>query len=188
MALAPLAYLTAKSNGLDELAEEIAAESGTSGEQIASLPRTKPSNLTPPSAVTSTDSLVWPSVGVEQSFFDKALAAAADGTTLEMAVESAEADGLEEWAGEAEEEEGAAAEEAEEAWDLAAEEPAEEEVGLEVEAGADAEPEDPAAPGISESELWLRNSPLAADHVAAGSFETAMQVSPTTQRKFFESR
>jgi len=33
-----------------------------------------------------------------------------------------------------------------------------------------------ATPGPSETELWVRNSPLAADHVAAGSFETAMQL------------
>jgi len=30
--------------------------------------------------------------------------------------------------------------------------------------------------GSSEAELWARNSPIAADHVAAGSFETAMQL------------
>lgn len=36
-----------------------------------------------------------------------------------------------------------------------------------------------ATPGVNETELWVRNSPLAADHVAAGSFETAMQVSNT---------
>jgi coatomer protein complex subunit alpha (xenin) len=30
--------------------------------------------------------------------------------------------------------------------------------------------------GSSEADLWARNSPLAADHVAAGSFETAMQL------------
>ena len=33
-----------------------------------------------------------------------------------------------------------------------------------------------AAPGVDETELWVRNSPLAVDHVAAGSFESAMQV------------
>ena len=33
-----------------------------------------------------------------------------------------------------------------------------------------------ATPGVNEKDLWVRNSPLAADHVAAGSFETAMQV------------
>jgi coatomer protein complex subunit alpha (xenin) len=30
--------------------------------------------------------------------------------------------------------------------------------------------------GSSEAELWARNSPLAADHVAGGSFDTAMQL------------
>lgn len=34
----------------------------------------------------------------------------------------------------------------------------------------------PPTSGTNESELWVHNSPLAADHVAAGSFETAMQV------------
>lgn len=33
-----------------------------------------------------------------------------------------------------------------------------------------------ANPGVKETELWVRNSPFAPDHVAAGSFETAMQV------------
>jgi len=33
-----------------------------------------------------------------------------------------------------------------------------------------------AGVGSSEAELWARNSPLAADHVAGGSFETAMQL------------
>lgn len=33
-----------------------------------------------------------------------------------------------------------------------------------------------ATTGIAETELWTRNSPFAADHVAAGSFESAMQV------------
>ncbi|KAF4979549.1 hypothetical protein F66182_17278, partial [Fusarium sp. NRRL 66182] len=33
-----------------------------------------------------------------------------------------------------------------------------------------------AGASISEADLWARNSPLAADHVAAGSFDTAMQL------------
>jgi len=33
-----------------------------------------------------------------------------------------------------------------------------------------------ATPGVTEPELWVRNSPFAADHVAAGSFDSAMQV------------
>jgi coatomer protein complex subunit alpha (xenin) len=30
--------------------------------------------------------------------------------------------------------------------------------------------------GVDETALWVKNSPLAADHISAGSFETAMQV------------
>jgi coatomer subunit alpha len=33
-----------------------------------------------------------------------------------------------------------------------------------------------ATSGVSESDLWIRNSPFAGDHVAAGSSDTAMQV------------
>ena len=33
-----------------------------------------------------------------------------------------------------------------------------------------------AGAGSSEADIWARNSPLAADHVAAGSFDTAMQL------------
>jgi coatomer protein complex subunit alpha (xenin) len=36
--------------------------------------------------------------------------------------------------------------------------------------------QEPLLEGISDAEYWMRNSPLAADHVAAGSFETAMQL------------
>ena len=34
-----------------------------------------------------------------------------------------------------------------------------------------------ATPGINETDLWIRNSPFAVDHVAAGSFDSAMQAS-----------
>lgn len=170
--------MTAKSNGLEDLAQEIVDESGATDEHLAGLPSTgKQSNLAPPPAVTSTDHLTWPTVGVQESFFDKALIAAASGAGV-GALEAAEAegDGLDDFVDEIEAD-GAEEEEAEEAWDLAAEEPdAEEEEEVEEDPAALAEPEDVAAPGISESELWIRNSPLAADHVAAGSFETAMQV------------
>ena len=38
------------------------------------------------------------------------------------------------------------------------------------------------AEGVSDAEYWIRNSPLAADHIAAGSFETAMQLVKSTSR------
>jgi coatomer subunit alpha len=46
------------------------------------------------------------------------------------------------------------------------------------EEGEDEATEIPEVPeeGISDAEYWVRNSPLAADHIAAGSFESAMQL------------
>jgi coatomer protein complex subunit alpha (xenin) len=49
---------------------------------------------------------------------------------------------------------------------------------LNIEGGPDLAHVDSATTGadISEAEMWARNSPIAADHVAGGSFETAMQL------------
>lgn len=176
----PLAYLTAKTNGLHELAEDILAQAGLNEEDIEGvLPSVGRATIRPPPVITATYDHNWPSVGVTESFFDRALAAAATGepTGAEYANGDENGDGLDSWAAE----DGiahdgtAAAEEAEDAWDLAPE--GENEAGGEEEEAAEAVDEDLGAaivPGIPESELWVRNSPLAADHVAAGSFETAM--------------
>lgn len=180
----PLAYLTAKSNGLEEEAQEILEVAGLTEEDLPHLPTPKGTGVLPPPVITPGFEHNWPSVGVTESFFDRALTAAAGMDSNGMPVETQAngidgVDGLDEWAGE----EGAdgvpAAEEAEDAWDIAPDEAqAEEAAADEVVAGeAEAEEEDgEVQPGISESELWTRNSPLAADHVAAGSFETAMQL------------
>ncbi|KAK4702638.1 coatomer subunit alpha, partial [Phenoliferia sp. Uapishka_3] len=179
--LFPLAYLTAKSNGLLDLAEDILAQAGLNEDDIAGvLPEVGRATLRPPPVVTPTFDQNWPSVGVTESFFDRALAAAASGEGAGPEYtngDDAGDRGLDDWAGE----DGiavdgtAAAEEAEDAWDLSPE--AEHEAGGEEEEEAEAADDDlggAIVPGIPESELWVRNSPLAADHVAAGSFETAM--------------
>lgn len=177
----PLAYLTAKTNGLNELADDVLAQAGLSEEDITELlPPIERSTIRPPPVVNVTFDQNWPSVGVTESFFDRALAAAASGEPSAgdfVGADGNGADDLDEWArddGVAVDGTGAA-EEAEDAWDLAA--------GGDHDATADEEPDEAAVdedaggvitPGIPESELWVRNSPLAADHVAAGSFETAM--------------
>jgi coatomer subunit alpha len=167
----PLAYLTAKSNGLDALAEEILQKAGKTTEDIEDIASMNQSSLGPPPVVTPTTTLVWPQIATAENFFEKALVnghipAAPEGSyanALDDLVERDEATGAE-WEGEE------AAEDAEGGWDLdEPEEDAAEEVEEE-EAGAS------ATEGVSELELWVRNSPFAADHVAAGSFETAMQV------------
>lgn len=120
----------------------------------------------------------WPAVGVTESFFDRALAAAASGEQSQIEYTNGDDSGdrgLDEWAGQdgMAVEGTAAAEEAEDAWDLAPD-AEEEEAQEDEEEVADEDLGAAVVAGIHENELWVRNSPLAADHVAAGSFETAM--------------
>ena len=115
----------------------------------------------------------WPVKAASYSFFQKALlgeveggedgVAAADGFGEE---EAPEADGaaLETGLGGAEEEDDAAG------WDMG------DDIAVEVESDFVNVEGVEAATGSSEADNWTRNSPIAADHVAGGSFETAMQL------------
>lgn len=176
-----MAYLTAKTNGLDETADEILEAAGLDAADIDDVPSFGTSTLKPPPIVTSTTNLNWPSVSAGENFFDRALA----NGNLEGGAEPAYVNGdaaagaassaLDDWAKEEvvediDPEEGG--------WELdadggefqSAQDDADVEVIEDEELGAG------ATPGVDESDLWVRNSPLAADHVAAGSFDTAMQV------------
>lgn len=184
--------MTAKTNGLDELAEEILEAAGLTEADVDDVPTFPSSNLKPPSIVTSTTNLNWPSVSAGENFFDRVLA---DGN-LEGGVEPAYVNGdaaagaassaLDAWAREEEVHDDIDPEE--EGWELDADGEEFSEHGDE-EATVDEEEElgAGATPGVDETELWVRNSPLAADHVAAGSFETAMQVSNTDTFNLQES-
>lgn len=175
-----MAYLTAKSHGLEELAEEILEAAGLSPADVDDVASFGQSTRKPPPAINPTTDLIWPSLSTGENFFDRALASG----SLENGIEPAYVNGdaaagslaaLDDWAKDEEVHEEIDPEEG--GWDLdaggefsashdnAVEEVEEEELG----AGA--------TPGASEVEHWIRNSPLAVDHVAAGSFETAMQVS-----------
>lgn len=180
--LDPLAYLTAKTNGLEDVALQILEAAGLTEGDVDDVPDYGPSTLRPPPVVTPIEGLVWPSLSAGDSFWDRALANGnlEDGAAAPYVngydKTGAASTALDEWAQEEEVEEDAGVEE--DAWDLAlptAELPPEEEEEEELpeeegELGAG------AAPGISETELWTRNSPFAGDHVAAGSFDSAMQV------------
>lgn len=169
----PLAYLTAKTNGLDDLATEILHQAGKTEADLEDLPPLCQSQLSIPPVITPTSGLNWPTVPTSENFFEKALvnghipeAPYTDGLD-DMAANAAQPE-RDEW-----DDDGTrplATEEEEGGWDLEEEDDefqiAEEEQEEEVVGG----------PGVSEVEFWARNSPFAADHVAAGSFETAMQV------------
>lgn len=185
--LYPLAYATAKNAGLEDLAQEVIDAAGLSEEEAANISIPKGELMQPPPALPSATEDNWPSVGLVESFFDRALNAAANGESLSTEAHTNGADagtrGLDEWAADEAGTDEPNAEEAEDAWDIAAEEPEagpSELVDAGDDATADGAPETGEAgeimPGISEAALWARNSPLAADHVAAGSFETAMNL------------
>lgn len=180
--LHPLAYLTAKTNGLEDIALEILEAAGLTEADVDDVPSFGTSTLKPPSVVTPIENLSWPSLSTGESFFDKALANGhleggldvphVNGFDHPTAASSA----LDEWAREEEADEEPEIEEG--AWDLDADadEPPPEADREEELPEEDAELGAGAAPGVSETELWTRNSPFAGDHAAAGSFETAMQL------------
>ena len=177
----PLAYLTAKTNGLDEIAMEILEDAGLTEADVDDVPDFGRAALQLPPVITATANINWPTVPGGESFFDRALA----NGNLEAGAEpymngadhaAAASSALDEWAKDEEEPDFAADEDG---WDLdAGGEAHVEERGAEEEAAEeDEELGAGATPGVSETEIWTRNSPFAGDHVAAGSFETAMQVS-----------
>ncbi|KAF5310809.1 hypothetical protein D9619_008047 [Psilocybe cf. subviscida] len=180
----PLAYLTAKTNGLDDLAAEILEAAGLTEGDVDDIPSFGASTLKPPPVITSTTDLLWPSLSTGESFFDRALVNGQFEGGVEPAyvngdaANAASGSALDAWAKEEEEDEIPDADEA--GWELEADggEFHDAQDGDGAGAGGDLEEElgAGATPGPSETELWVRNSPLAADHVAAGSFETAMQL------------
>ena len=165
----PLAYLTAKAHGLEDQCQEILEASGLTEDQVTLPTVGKP--LAPPKAIAPTFQSNWPTRPTGASSFEKALLADGDETVAPetngfveedlLAEEVAQGNGHLE---EAEDDDAA------EGWDMgddAVPEAEEDFVNVEsVEAGA----------GSSEADLWTRNSPLAADHAAGGSFDTAMNL------------
>jgi len=176
----PLAYLTAKTNGLEDEAAEILEAAGLTEADVDDIPAFARSTLKTPPVVTPTSNLNWPTISMGESFFDRALANGhldADGDIphingVDSGIGASAA--LDDWAKDEEQEV------EENGWELDVEAEDDEAKDVDEEFEDAVEEEDlgaGAAPGVSESELWVRNSPFAADHVAAGSFDTAMQVS-----------
>ena len=179
-----MAYLTAKTNGLDELAAEILEAAGLTEADVDDVPTFGVSTLKPPPVVTSTTNTNWPSVSTGENFFDKALAngnlEGGDDVPYVNGIDAAGAvasSALDAWAKEEEVQDEVDADEG--GWELDADGEGAEEKELD-EVEVPVEEEDlgaGATPGVGETELWVCNSPFAADHVAARSFDSAMQVS-----------
>lgn len=169
----PLAYMTAKSNGLEEECESILEATGLTEEQIT-LPAIG-TPLSPPKPIVSTFKANWPTKATSQSFFEKALLGQVEGLSLEdeppanangFGFDDAREDETKRNGQliDAEDDEDAAG------WDMG------DDIVPEVESDFVNVDSAEAGAGSSEADLWARNSPLVADHVAGGSFETAMQL------------
>lgn len=167
--------MTAKAHGLEEECQSILEATGITEDQLT-LP-TFGESLTPPKPVVPTYKANWPTKATSQSFFEKALASQLEGMTLEEEPSAAaNGFGLDEAADEdvaAKRTGGLEAEDEEDAagWDM----------GEDIIPEADndfvnVESTDAGGAGSSEADLWARNSPLAADHIAGGSFESAMNL------------
>lgn len=162
--------MTAKSHGLEEECRSILEASGMTEDQInlAGVGQ----QLQPSKPIVATYKANWPVKAASHSFFEKALLGesgddgglpASNGFDHRDGADDTEADGRNNQLGEDEEEDAAG-------WDM----------GDDINVEADSEfvnvDSTETGAGSSEADLWARNSPIAADHVAGGSFETAMQL------------
>ena len=169
----PLAYLTAKANGLEDQCQEILDASGLTEEQITLPGIGKP--VQPPRAIAPTHKANWPTRFTGASSFEKALMAEGGDAAAPETNGHGEDDllALEEAPrgngalGDEHEDDDAAA-----GWDMGDDAVADPEHEDFVEVSA----ESAGGSGSSEADLWIRNSPLAADHAAGGSFDTAMNL------------
>ncbi|ODV93821.1 hypothetical protein PACTADRAFT_86873 [Pachysolen tannophilus NRRL Y-2460] len=169
----PFAYMTAKTNGLDELAEKILVNSSVSASDIK-LPELGEKPKLPQPVLTAGN---WPLKKSSLSFFEQALIGQVENLTLEepsttegkeFADSAADAFGSETYFEDDE------ALEEDNGWDLddddldVGDADKDEAIDIAEEAGVNI--------GSSEIGHWIRNSRSAAGFVAAGSFETAAQL------------
>lgn len=166
--------MTAKSHGLEEECESILEATGLTEDQV-NMPKVG-QPLAPSRPVVPTHKANWPVKASSQSFFEKALLGQVEGLSLDDDTPAANGMDLDEGFGD----EGTAKrngtlldddDEDAAGWDMG------EDAVPEVESDfVNVDSADAGGAGSSEADLWARNSPLAADHIAGGSFETAMNL------------
>ncbi|KAI3588207.1 coatomer WD associated region-domain-containing protein [Fusarium oxysporum f. sp. albedinis] len=171
--LYPLAYMTAKSHGLEEECQSILEATGLTDEDLT-LP-TLGEALSVREPVVHTFESSWPTKATSQSFFEKALLGQVEGLSLEdepAAANTGFEDAMEDDS--AAKRNGALIDDDDEdaaGWDMGDDDVPEADSDF-----VNVESVDAGGAASSEADMWARNSPLAVDHVAGGSFETAMQL------------
>lgn len=164
--------MTAKSHGLDEECQAILEATGVTEDQLTMPSLGKP--FTPPKPIVPTFKQNWPTKATSQSFFEKALLGQVEGLSLEDNPSTAAGfDDAMEDAGAASRGTALAEDDDEDVagWDMGDEDMPEADSDF-----VNVDTADAGGAGSSEADLWARNSPLAVDHIAGGSFETAMQL------------
>ena len=165
--------MLARSHGLDQEYEAILEATGVTEDQLT-IPRLGES-LAPLKPVVPTYKNNWPTKVSSQSFFEKALLGQVESLSLEDeqadAIGASFEDGMESNA--TVKRNGALADEDEDVagWDMGEGDMPEAENEF-----VNVDSTEAGGAGSSEADLWARNSPLAVDHIAGGSFETAMQL------------
>jgi coatomer protein complex subunit alpha (xenin) len=165
--------MTAKAHDLTEECESILEASGLTEDEIHLSSIGKPSQPLKPLVPTYKSN--WPVKAASHSFFEKALLGQMEGgldggdpgpRSNGVALANDEEEGVADRNGhlDAEEDDDTAG------WDMG------EDINVEVENDFVEVDSVEGGAGSSEASLWARNSPVAADHVAGGSFESAMQL------------
>ncbi len=169
--------MTAKAHGFEDECQSILEATGVTEDELT-LPENLGGSLTPPKPVVPTYLANWPSKGSSVSFFEKALLGQVEGLSLEDEPATT-ANGADEFdldgqdgdeakkngLGNAEDDEDVAG------WDMGDDIAADQDSDF-----VNVDSTDAGGAGSSEADLWARNSPLAVDHIAGGSFESAMQL------------
>ncbi|GKV21086.1 hypothetical protein SLEP1_g31103 [Rubroshorea leprosula] len=180
----PLAYITASVHGLQDVAERLAAELG---DNVPALPKGNvPSLLMPPSPVICGGD--WPLLRVMKGIFEGGLDSVgrdevdeeeegAEGDWGEE-LDMVDADGLQNGDISAILEDGEEAEgnEEEGGWDLEDLDLPPEAETPRVSANSRSAVFVAPTPGMPVSQIWIQRSSLAAEHAAAGNFDTAMRL------------
>ncbi|KAL5563094.1 hypothetical protein UlMin_032841 [Ulmus minor] len=178
----PLAYITASVHGLQDVAEQIAAKLG---DNVPNLPEGKvPSLLIPPTPVMCGGD--WPLLRVIKGIFEGGLESRVRDDEEDEAVEGnwgedldmVDPDSLQNGDATAILEDGEVAEENEEegGWDLEDLELPPEAETPKASANSRSSVFVAPTPGMPVSQIWTQRSSLAAEHAAAGNFDTAMRL------------
>lgn len=166
----PLAYMTAKAHGMEDECLSSLEASGMSEEQVNLPGMGKP--LTPPKLIVPTFTNNWPTKAASHTVFEEALMGQNEGEETAAATNGMINGEPEDLLGETEQNGHLEADEDEDAggWDMGDDVPVEPEGDFVHVDGAE------VGAGSSEAEMWSKTSPIAADHVAGGAYESAMQL------------